>query len=658
MILLFTIAGWLFLGLLLVFGYAVSTRLLQESCPLLGLVVAPAIAASTILLGSASLWPYFSPTTSFAILAPLLALACWKMRNLCKNIVKAKTALYPSTMCYLAVSLPLVLFYALFGQTTAMVVDGDLFIHVSEIGLFQEGHYPPKNPFFGLPTHGHFGRQIIIAALSLLSHLRFLEVEWLYTCGAQLVSFSLLFLLAWRTTRSQLQGCLASGFGFFGANLGGSIGIADTTANHNPTAVMFLMLGTWLVVRAAPNLGLQKGLGPIVFAGVLLGTDALVYETHFVLMLLASPLMILLTRLTVRRWAVMIFSALVIACTCGGVLTKLASDAFFADPQNQSESASQQRVQMEFPKQKLFQVRTDNVRPSRPFEGKWRPWRTDFTSSRGYVSIWSTSLLDVFWYPTWLFPLSLCFLLKKRHILGLWFSAIAVGAFFTPAVVDFGFFEGETLRWLYVVAISTSVCFALALGEMIDGLSSRWGKAALLLLPVLVGGVGLRISMADALWTLDNPGQTMPLGRPGIPPTSGLIPRPNLLLEHHLSITKQEREAARWIRHNTSPEAKVLWDDLQDSVNARATLIGLQGRFPVGYEEPKVLTSDPSGYPRSKALLAAFEKHQWTELERVEWDYLVLRKAKTVPSLKDFSRTYATVFENEEVLIVSHSPSP
>lgn len=619
------ILGVLQLGLLAVVSYLLVVRVFKESCRVTTLVATPAVGAALLLGSCAYSWRFVSVRAGWWLFTLLLGLTLAGLWKLPKGGQDTNTALSVGGRVYLALGSVLVLFYALFGQSTGMVVDGDFFVHVTEIGLFQEGHYPPKNPFLQVPTHGHFGRQILIAALGVSTGLPFLEVEWLYTCGAQLTSFLLLFCLIWRVTQSEAHATLGSGFAFFGANLGNSIGIADTVSNHNPTAVLFWMLGSWLFFRV-----LHRGTLPLAaaaLAGVLLGLDGIVYEIHYGLMILASPFLVWALgggRSRVKLCSVMVVASLLVATTAGGVLTEMAGRAAGLGGPVQ-ESAAQQKVKISIPKDKLWQVRLDNLRPARPFEGKWRPWSANFEASTEYSSIFSKRLLNVMWYPTWCFPLALAYFFWKGHPVGVWFGILGFGAGLAPSIVDFGFFEGEILRWLFVVAVCSSLCFGLLVAEVCKSVRAFWARGLVLAAVLLMGTVGFRISVSDAVWALRHPGQALPIGRPGIVPGTGLVPRPFSLLRHHFGLTRDSFAVAAWIRENTSQDALVLADDLQADVNARAAFIGLSGRFPAGYLRPDSPTSNPQEYQRAPEVVSFWQTGETKHLAKTAAQIVVAR---------------------------------
>lgn len=657
MALILSICGFLWLVGLLYVSNQLLKKVLGEACSLTRLAATPGVAAGFMLLFSAYLWPVCGVVLTNLLSALILIVLAYLMSKTVQQLPDAPLSLHIASKFYLMVGMTLTVLYALFGMTTGMVVDGDLFVHITEIGLFQEGHYPPKNPFLGVPTHGHFGRQMLIAWISTLLGTPFLEMEWLLTCVAQATSFLLLFCLIWRVTASQWQAALGTGFFFFNADLGSSIGVADTVSNHNPAAILFFITGSYLIFRV---LGKTRGIPyppyPAAFwAGAILGADALIYEIHLGLMLLAAPWLFLVVRGSAhfKRLLLATIVAAVVAGTAGGVGKEMVQRALGGSDQG-AESATQQRVQIKLPKPNILQIRMDNLRPSRPFETKWRPWSADFQSSTAYADVRTKRVLNIFWYPVWCFPLVLLYLLKNRNPVGLWFGTIAFGAALAPAIVDFGFFEGESLRWLFVVAISASLCFGIALGALLEQIRNHVIRGCILVLILIFTTPGLRLSLHDSFMAVKNPGTSLPIGRPGVVKGVGLIPRPFRLLTHHYSLQKQDFEAAEWIRNNTPKDSLILTDDVDDRVNARAAIIGLQGRFPAGYVEPDGPTSNPQAYPRADAVYSFLKYGGVDSLDKLDCRYAVLHKNRYS---QDWLQGLAAqkrmeeVYENELVVI-------
>ena len=208
-----------------------------------------------------------------------------------------------------------------------------------------------------------------------------------------------------------------------------------------------------------------------------------------------------------------------------------------------------------------------------------------------------------------------------------------------------------------MVAVGGSICFGLTAGTVLEQIRNRWVRTVLLLLLLAVSTVGLRVSLLDAVTAVGHPGQSLPIGRPGVVEGVGLIPRPFKLLKHHYSLKDEDFEAAAWIRRNTPEEALILTDDVKGRVNARAAIIGLQGRFPAGYVEPDGPTSNPQSYPRSPHVYDFLDYGQATSLKKLGASFVVLHKGRYSQDwLQSLARQSGIkeVYENDLVVIFSY----
>lgn len=649
------LSGWLTLALSVLWGYQLARKVFAERDRFCLLIVSLGLALVSLLLSGAYLRRWFSPEALWLPTCGLLLLGSALLAKRSAQPLE-KTSLPLSVILFFAFGWPAVLLYALFELSTGMVIDGDFFVHVASIGLFEQGHYPPLNYFLGIPTGGHFGRQLLIASFSRFSGLQFLSAEWILTCLLMLLSFALLFCLLREHSSSPSQAMLGTGMAFFAANTGSRIGLADTLGNHNPVAFFFLIIVSWAVLRA-----LKVGGPSIAAAACVLGIDAMVYETHFGLIGLTMPLALVCVpsarRATVAKRVLAIgLGSLLVASTAGGTITDLATR-----PSGQSH-AQRQQVSLTIPKAELFMLRMDNMRPSRPFEGKMRPWSADFTPSQGYTFALSPRIRDLFWYPSWLFPLAMGACCVLRQPVGVWFGGLAFFAWLVPSVVGFGFFEGEALRWLFVSGVGSAVVFGLALGMLWDRAPKRWWSVGLLAVVLWVCSAGLVRSARDLFWALANPGQPLPIGRPGVVPQVGLIPDPFALLSHHYSLTRDDFEAARWLRENSPRQARVLADDDHQTANYRCTMFGLSGRLPAGYLPPVTDSTEPSGYRRSLQVERFWEQGDSRLLQGIVIDYLVVHPHWHKPQILDRLRRDPKLkleHQNETVEIYScQLPSP
>lgn len=492
-------------------------------------------------------------------------------------------ALNPKTLLYLLPGLAGVLVFCWFHQAVGMVVDGDFFVHAANIGLFARGYLPPVNPFLGVPMHGHYGRDLAIAIFFRSTSLGPLTGEWVLTTLWQALTFLILFFWLRREFDCDMAGILGSWFAFFGMNFSAYCGLSELLANNNPASVCLLILTGWALFRAK-NLGLVAWTA----TGLLLGLDALIYESHFGV--IGLSLGVLLFRRPKAAISVGLMGLLVGALLSGAVRSAA---------QGAPENGAEQKVRMRIFKKDLFQLRTDNLRPSRAFETKARPWSADFQPTSTYSAIWSEPILHVFWYPVWLLPLSTLYLgwrarRDPRYEAAIWWAVVAWLSLLMPALIDFGVFEPETARWLVVTALGA----AIALGISLALLWQQWSWKALpfLLILVLINSFGFKVSATDMLHAYHHPGTPLPIGRPGLPPGSRLLPDPSLALDFHYGITPDLLRAAAWLRENSHPGQRFICDNRDLPTNARGSIIGAVGLLPAMEAKPPVWSRSIESY--------------------------------------------------------------
>ncbi len=546
-------------------GYAAARRLFAEPCRWLSLALAPLLGLFAALL-SGGLLLRAVPWIPWMVLTGLgfVGGGVWLRRQ------PSPSVSYPAPgrwlRLYLLLGSALVLLLCWFHQSVGMVVDGDFFIHGANIGLFSRGYLPPVNPFLGVPMNGHYGRDLAIAICVRDTGLSPLTSEWLLTTVWQLLSFLVLTLWLRRELGDDLAGVLGGGFAFFGMNFSAYCGLSELLANNNPAAFSLLIVVGWAVFRAFR-------LGPRVWlaAGLLLGLDALLYENHFGV--LGLSLLVFWRR--PRAMLTIGLLALLSAALLSGVMRSTARGA--------KESGAEQTIRVRLFKKELFQIRSDNLRPSRAFETRARPWRADFAPSSDYRPIWSSDILDTFWYPLWLFPLSTAFLAwaawrRSRSPVGVWWCLLGWFSLLTPALADFGFFEPESARWLVVTALGSAVALGLTLATC----CRLWRRPAVVVTVLLVAlnSVGLQLALRDMLGAYRHPGTPLPIGRPGLPPGQGILPNPQLALSYHYGISPAVLEAADWIRDHSKRGEYFLCDSWDLPANARGTLIGATGLLP------------------------------------------------------------------------------
>ena len=566
-------------------GYRVARRFFAEPCPWLSLSLAPLLGIYlSLLFGGLFLrflpwWPWFLGTCL------IFGLGFWRLDRVSAAPIFERK-LSPWLSLYLIPASLAVLVFCWFHQAVGMVVDGDFFIHTANIGLFTRGYLPPVNPFSGVPMNGHYGRDLAIAIFSRDTGLGTLESEWVLTTAWQLLSFLVLFFWLRRETDNDIAAVFGSGMAYFGMNVSSAAGLSELLANNNPAAFSLMIVIGWAVFRAVtPEAPRWAWLG----TAALLGLDSMIYETHFGVLGLA---LLVLIRKQPRVVIAIGLMALVIAACLSGVLRSTARGT--------PESGAEQSLRVKIFKKQLFCLRQDNLRPSRAFETKARPWAADFTASSEYQPIWSRHILDFFWYPVWLLPLTTLYLgwrsaRRGDTLVGPWWTLIAWASLLTPSMVDFGVFEPETARWLVVTALGAAIALGLSLATL-------WRQSpAWLAKPLIVGlialcSVGINVATQDMVKAYQSPGSPLPIGRPGLPPGSGLLPNPKLALQHHYGISPDVLEVAEWIRDHSRPGEEFVCDSWDLTTNARGALIGAVGLLPAMEAIPPVWARSIDSY--------------------------------------------------------------
>ena len=571
--------GWLCLGVSLALGALVSRRVFREWN-------APAFAGSSFALGLAFLllvcnwaWRWTVSPWPVLIVGAGLGMLVWRLPDPPRPETHGKLS---AANAAFALFLALVIWFALAIQAMSMVVEGDFFVHVANIGLFRNGHFPPRAPMTGEPMHGHYGRDLLISAISAYTGADSLTVEWVYTVLVQMAAALLLYGWISREVRP-LAALLVTVLVFTAASISTLSGAIDALSNNNPTAVLFWILSSWAVFHLChPRLSAGRKL-PALCTALVLAADAVVYEVHFGLMILAIGPLFLLRR--TRALLVTGVLAVLLAILCGGTLGELPARLLGRGPQlSPEQQLAQQKVSFGIAPQPLH-YRTDNLRPSLPFETKLRPWSVDLGAPARVLPIWHTWMLSVFWYPVWLLPLTV-FVLRKDP-LGVWFGALSWLALLVPGWVEFGAFSNENARWFYVVALGAAACLGLACAR----LPTR--AFPVLLLVCYFATAGGQVRWRHLRQAFAHPGVALPTGQPG-PISSSIVPAPLKSLQVHYGIGAEDREACAWLRAHARSTDRVLANDFDQDWNARCTRLGWMGIFPAGYySSPTVLGTYP-----------------------------------------------------------------
>lgn len=534
--------------------FAVSLRRYAEETDAVLLALASlGLAGCGLVLGGALLIPWMPPTQAMFALGFVSLIGTFLIArgNHWKPLQKRNDSLWLTL-----VGIPGMLIcgvFALFIMSVSIGVEDGFFLHITNMGMMLAGKYPPLNLLGDQLLGGHYGKDLLTALLALCFGVHFLDMEWISTFAIQVLHFA--FVLHWFRVEggSPWHGLLGAYFLFFGSAFGSHMGLADTVANNNAVAYIALTLCSYLLLRWW-RIG-RPGLA--VLAGVVLGLDALIYELHFGLMGLTLFVFTVAHPKRYRGFFLLVTVAVLLASVEGGAITHLARKLVLGNPPTERrESLEKINLEVKFPKELPFTLRTDNLRPSRFFETKLRPVSASFTHSRDVVPAWSPRILASLWYPAWLAPLTLLALIRQRNVLAGWFFSLGTFSFLTPCLVSFGYFDGETARWLFSASIGFSTAFALTLAQALSK-PTRWRPfifvvalwAVAFHAPVLV------MECREVAQALREPGQPLVNGSPGIPPSGSLIPNPSLNLSHHFSFRPESWEALEKLRDHSTLDA-------------------------------------------------------------------------------------------------------
>lgn len=591
-----TLLGIIGLLILVGAGCALIHLAYQEEDLLVLLTMGMVTSLLLLMVWAALLLPFLSMETTL-ILAVLVGLV--PLGLVLRKRPAVKLDLHWAEALFLLVGAVGTVAYGWAFLSMRMVVEDSFFVHTSNTGLMLNGTFPPTN-FLGDELKGHYGRDLMVALLSRLTSIQYLDVEWFLRGLANGMAFLVAYCWFRKDTGHKLQAACGATFLMVGSNFCSYVGQMDLLNNNLAVAGMAWIFTSYTLFRVLEGKGWW-------LTGLILGSEALLYEIHFVMMGAAVLVLVLfmkppegLTQLKRLRWLAMsLILAAFLSVVEGGAISHLVKGKLGLTEVNLNthHQMQAQHVSVEIPKEKLFQVRTDNLRPSRPFETRLRPWSVDYTPTDHYVPIWSKKIRDTYWYPVWLVPFTLFWLLRVRSGLAFWFFCLGGLGSLVPSLIGFGYFEQETGRWLSYTATGWSTAFGLMVGWL---LTRPLGKARIFatifgLWALWFGTAGLWLELSDMRNALANPGQQMPDG-PGRIQGAGILPDPALSLSYHYKFEEGDWEAAAWLRANADPQERFLMNYGDEAprlgfrprilsgglLNRRGCMVGLAGIRPVG----------------------------------------------------------------------------
>jgi hypothetical protein len=455
------------------FGYFVATRLLREREMLTAGLLSISLGLVGILFLVNPLFYFMSLSHALYLSLGIMMAAIILLRFLPAPALHYEP-LRRSHLITLAVCCLIIIVFTNYLQMSRL--DDDYWVHTPLQGLFLKGQFPPCHPFFPyIELPGHYGRDLTIAALSLLAGEDFIATQCFVTTFIQPLIFLLIFVWVRRLSGNALQGLLAAIFCFFCVNVGARTGLLDIIQNNNSFVYLYLFLIIYLFFASLEDPRTAR----IVVCSLVLGLYPIVYETHYGLLILGFfAIAAYMARAGEQKslkplitCAIIVALTIPLAVTEGGLFTSKLKSHFNRESTENltaNEISNMQKVSMSFPKKEIMQIYLGPgqfQRVSAVFPILFP--KLDYeklSSGYKYAPVWSGSFLILLWFPFYCAPFTLWYLLKKQSQAGLFLWLFGFFSFMVPATVNFGpVFEEEYLRWEGAAGIG----FAGALGIVI-----------------------------------------------------------------------------------------------------------------------------------------------------------------------------------------------
>lgn len=462
----------------LVFGYVLASRVLKERQWQLRAPVAYALALTCFLCGVNALFHFISLRHAVYGTVALMVVILLGLLRL-KPVRATSAALGRLEAVAIIVFTMTVCFWTLFWQM--VFSDDDFFPHGPNMAFYLRDIFPAMNPLYpDVRLHGHYGRDLTISALSVLFGERFLQVQYVVTALNQGAIVLLVYFISKRYLGSARASFLGVILGFMGVNDTFRDGLADAFVNNNSFAYLFLFAIVYLYLVALT----RRDYGSKVVAALSLGTYAIVYETHYGILLITFVLFPLLLMSRRGRWrpryvgvtTVIVFASIAIATVEGGVLSEVASRHLAtyqraAKPTAVSDfSLVEQHVALRFPKERFAITSWDGTE----------------------YSVFSRRLLSESSVFVLFLPLATGLMFVLRRYWALMVAVMGDLAILVPASVDFGAFNGESFRFMFFAGVAAAIVCGMMTGLGLDWMS-QGGRAPMWSLLATAGVAALVI---------------------------------------------------------------------------------------------------------------------------------------------------------------------
>ena len=470
----------------------------------------------------------------------------------------------------------LVLLYQFIGP------DSDNFIHYPLVALFMRGQFPHVNPYFpDIPLYGHYGRDLGLAGLLTFGGAGIGTGMMVEAWVLHLATVGNAYYLGKRAGGGCVGGFVVAYLAFFAVNSGFAdwvvrSGLAEVSGNNNPVvyAFFFAVLVLFSAFLLAPRLETAAAMG------VLLGGLDMVYETHFDI-LFASLCIVWLSmflpkmrdRMRPRARSMMMASlglAFVVMLASGGLTSRMLFQRLRHSPgaavssmaADWARAGAQQDVRIGFPKHPFLTL-------------------THANDGRG-VRLFSASFLSGQGIGLSLLPLAAIFLVYRGNVIGLLTAMVAILSLGIPASFDFGRFNGENFRFIFLGGLCAALTLGIAIGEAFGWIARRrlsvWVRGATL---AAIGA--LCAWQASRAWTIYQHAALMCRSFPHVL----RITEGERLQQFCMTWGRGDEEAARFLREHGRRGERLLTnyvveDHVSSNLLNNAMVVMSQARLPMG----------------------------------------------------------------------------
>ena len=457
----------------LAWGYFLATRLLRESQRWLRWSLAYALGLLSFLAAVNALFHVLPLRPAVYLSLALLLLGSALLFRL-PGLRTPPSPLGPVEGPVLALLALTAFFEALFWQMQWS--DDDYFLHAPLMALALRDVFPTQNPFLpDLPLIGHYGRDLAIAALSVLFGEHFLAVQYFVTAANQAAAVLVVHGMARRFLRSPTQALWAVLFAFAGVNYGSRRGLIETFQNNNSFAFLFLFVSLYLFLTTFT----RRSLTVTVLAGLAFGTFALIYETSYGLLAIAFAAFPFVLCALRRRWRLRYFTvtggllllSVALALVQGGTLTELPKRYLAGEKADIAKSVDERRMTHEI----RIRIPKPGFTITSPFTAEEYPlwsWRLEEDGGM-FISV---------------LPLTALLMLWRRKPWGILIAGLSVVAILIPASIDFPGLNSESLRFVLVGGVGAAMLVGVVSG-MIWEVARRRGSWTRWIVAVGVAGM-------------------------------------------------------------------------------------------------------------------------------------------------------------------------